>query len=205
MSLIVDEHRHYLEDHVRLSAFRRAVQELVRPDSVVVDLGSGTGILGLLACQAGAARVYSLEESSLIELAREICQATGFADRVRFIKGHSTRITLPEPADIILGDQIGHFGFEAGLFDYFSDARRRFLKPDGLTIPQRITFCLAPVEHEPLWRQVEFWNADQAGINVRPAHALASNTGYPVKLDAEQLLGTSAEPCSVDQIGRAHV
>ena len=117
------------------------------PGAVVVDLGSGTGVLGLLACQAGAKRVYSIEETSLIELARDICQANGFADRIRFIKGLSTRVDLPEPADVILADQIGHFGFEAGLFDYFSDARRRFLKPNGVTIPQRITFCIAPVEH----------------------------------------------------------
>lgn len=198
MSLVVDEHRHYLEDHVRLTAFRRAIQESVRPGAVVVDLGSGTGVLGLLACQAGAARVYSIEESSLIELARDICQANGFADRVHFIKGLSTRVNLPEAADIILADQIGHFGFEAGLFDYFSDARRRFLKPSGVTIPQRITFCIAPVEHEPLWQQVEFWNGSPAGFDLRPARALASNTGYPVKLLREQLLGSSVEPFSVD-------
>jgi len=198
VSLVVDEHRHYLEDHVRLTAFRRAIQESVRPGAVVVDLGSGTGVLGLLACQAGAARVYSIEESSLIELARDICQANGFADRIRFIKGLSTRVNLPEAADVILADQIGHFGFEAGLFDYFSDARRRFLKPGGVTIPQRIAFCIAPVEHEPLWQQVEFWNRSPAGFDFRPARALASNTGYPVKLLREQLLGSSVEPFSVD-------
>jgi hypothetical protein len=198
VSLIVDEHRRYLEDQVRLTAFRRAIRESVMPGAVVVDLGSGTGILGLLACQAGAKRVYSIEESSLIEVARDICHTNGFADRIRFIKGLSTRIDLPEPADVILADQIGHFGFEAGLFDYFSDARRRFLKPNGVTIPQRITFCVAPVEHEPLWQQVEFWNGSPAGFDVRPAHALASNTGYPVKLMPEQLLGPSVEPLSVD-------
>jgi type I protein arginine methyltransferase len=198
VSLVVDEHRHYLEDRARLTAFRRAIQESVMPGAVVVDLGSGTGILGLLACQAGATRVYSIEETGLIELARDICQANGFADRMRFIKGLSTRVDLPEPADVILADQIGHFGFEAGLFDYFSDARRRFLKPNGVTIPQRITFCIAPVEHGPLWQQVEFWNGSPAGFNLRPARALASNTGYPVKLLPDQLLGLSVEPFSVD-------
>lgn len=198
MSLIVDEHRHYLEDQARLTAFRRAIQESVMPGAVVVDLGSGTGILGLLACQAGAARVYSIEETGLIELARDIGQANGFADRIRFIKGLSTQVDLPEPADVIVADQIGHFGFEAGLFDYFSDARRRFLKPNGVTIPQRITFCIAPVEHGPLWEQVEFWNGSPAGFDLRPARALASNTGYPVKLLPEQLLGPSVDPFSVD-------
>jgi type I protein arginine methyltransferase len=198
VSLIVDEHRHYLEDQARLTAFRRAIQESVMPGAVVVDLGSGTGILGLLACQAGAARVYSIEETGLIELARDIGQANGFADRIRFIKGLSTQVDLPEPADVIVADQIGHFGFEAGLFDYFSDARRRFLKPNGVTIPQRITFCIAPVEHGPLWEQVEFWNGSPAGFDLRPARALASNTGYPVKLLPEQLLGPSVDPFSVD-------
>ncbi|MEP6958267.1 MAG: 50S ribosomal protein L11 methyltransferase [Nitrospirota bacterium] len=198
MSLIVDEHRHYLEDEVRLTAFRGAIQETVMPGAVVVDLGSGTGVLGLLACQAGAKRVYSIEESSLIELARDICQANGFADQIRFIKGLSTRVDLPEPADVILADQIGHFGFEAGLFDYFSDARRRFLKPSGVTIPQRITFCIAPVEDEPLWQQVEFWNRSPMGLDIRPARALASNTGYPIKLLPHQLLGSPVEALSVD-------
>jgi len=198
VSLVVDEHRHYLEDQVRLTAFRRAIQESVTPGAVVVDLGSGTGVLGLLACQAGAKRVYSIEESGLIELARDICQANGFADRIRFIKGLSTRVDLPEPADVILADQIGHFGFEAGLFDYFSDARRRFLKPSGVTIPQRITFCISPVEHGPLWQQVEFWNGSPAGFDVHPARAFASNTGYPVKLLPEQLLGLPVEPFCVD-------
>lgn len=198
MSLVVDEHRHYLEDQVRLSAFRQAIRELVTPGSVVVDLGSGTGILGLLACEAGAKRVYSIEETSLIEVAREICQANGCTERIRFIKALSTHVDLPEPADVILADQIGHFGFEAGLFEYFSDARRRFLKPNGTTIPGRITFCLAPVEHELLWDQIEFWDRSPMGLNVRPARSIATNTGYPVKLTAEQLLGRSVEALSVD-------
>jgi protein arginine N-methyltransferase 1 len=198
LSLVVDEHRHYLEDRVRLTAFRRAIQELIVPGSVVVDLGSGTGILGLLACEAGAKHVYSIEETGLIELAREICQANGFSDRIRFIKELSTHVDLPEPADVIIADQIGHFGFEAGLFDYFSDARRRFLKPNGVMIPQGITFCLAPVEHEVLWKQVEFWNQSPMGLDVRPARSIAGNTGYPVKLTAEQLLGPSVAPLSVD-------
>lgn len=198
MSLIVDEHRHYLQDLVRLTAFRRAIQESIVPGSVVVDLGSGTGILGLLACEAGAKRVYSIEETGLIELAREIAHTNGCSDRMHFIKEFSTRVELPEPADVILADQIGHFGFEAGLFDYFSDARRRFLKPNGVTIPQRITLCLAPVEHERQWDHVEFWKRSSFGFDMHPARTLAANTGYPIKLMPEHLLGPSAEPLSVD-------
>jgi len=53
----LDEHRHLLSDRARLADLQRAVSTLVRPGDVVVDLASGTGILGLMACRDGAARV----------------------------------------------------------------------------------------------------------------------------------------------------
>ena len=64
MSLIVDEHREYLSDLNRLDAYRRAIEERVRPGFVVVDLGAGSGIMGLLACRAGARRVYAIDIDS---------------------------------------------------------------------------------------------------------------------------------------------
>src|SRR5262245_37626059 len=110
VSLILEEHRRYLADRVRVSAFRRALSEAVQPDTVVLDLGTGTGVLGLLACQAGARRVYAVDKGDMIELAREICHANKLHQRMVFIKGLSTRIDLPERVDIIVADQIGSFG-----------------------------------------------------------------------------------------------
>jgi predicted RNA methylase len=46
LSLILDEHRKYLIDRPRISAFERAIPEVIRPGDVVLDLGSGTAILG---------------------------------------------------------------------------------------------------------------------------------------------------------------
>ncbi len=201
MSLVVDEHRQYLADDARISAYREAIREVVHPGDVVLDLGAGTGILGLLACQSGAKRVYSIDEGGMIELAREICRANGFADRVEFIRGLSTRVELPERVDVVVADQIGRFGFEAGLLDYFTDARKRFLKPGGVTIPSRVDLCVAPVECAEMWDQVEFWNNSSVGFNLRPARSLAVNTGYPVKFLPEHLLGDPVSAASLDLAG----
>lgn len=197
LSLVLDEHREYLSDKHRLDAFSRAVEEVVKPGDVVVDLGSGTGILGLFACRAGAARVYALDASGLTQLEREIFASNGFADRAICIKELSTRARLPELADVLVSDQIGRFGFDAGIVQYFGDARRRMLKPGGRMIPSRIDLCVAPVEAPNIWKEVEFWQTSPAAFNLERAFLIAVNTGHPTKYQPQQIL---AAPAVIDTI-----
>ena len=89
-----------IADHVRMAAYEQALRRTVRPDSVVVDIGTGTGIFSLLACQFGARKVYAIEPDSAIEVAREIAAANGYQDRITFIQDLSTAVTLPEGADV---------------------------------------------------------------------------------------------------------
>ena len=197
MSLVLDEHRQYLADAVRVSAFRQAIDEVVTPGDVVLDLGAGTGILGLMACRAGAKRVYAVDEGPIISLAREIAWANGFQDRITHIKGLSTRVELPERVDVVLADQVGRFGLESGILEYFADSRARFLKPDGVMIPGEIGLVVAPVECGELFGQVDFWGRTPAGYDFRPALAIAANTGYPARFDPAHLLGAPARAISV--------
>jgi protein arginine N-methyltransferase 1 len=190
MSLVLDAHRKYISDAPRVAAFEKATAEVIRPGDVVLDLGSGTGILGLLSCRAGAARVYSIDAGSIIGLAREIAAANGYSDRITFIKALSTRTELPERVDVVVTDQIGRLGFEAGVFEYFDDAIRRFLKPGGRLIPSAMETWLAPVTREEFWQDCEFWNSRPAGMDFSPARSIAGNTGYPLHYLPEQLLAT---------------
>jgi Ribosomal protein L11 methyltransferase (PrmA) len=200
LSLIVDEHREYLADHVRVSAFRRAIQEMVHPGDVAIDLGAGTGILGLLACRAGAKRVYAIDEGGIVQLTREVAQANDVHDRLSVLKGLSTRLTLPEPADIVIADQIGRFGFEAGILEYFSDARRRFLKPNGRAVPSRVDLWVAPVEQAAMWERITFWSRKPAEFEFAPARIIAVNTGYPARLLRSHLLGKPVSAVSLDTL-----
>ena len=198
LSRILDEHREFLIDQPRLSAFRRAIDEVVKPDDVVVDLGSGTGILGLMACRAGAARVYALDESGLTQLEREIFASNGFADRAICVKGLSTWISLPELADVVICDLIGRFGFDGGIVEYSADARRRLLKPGGTMIPSRIDLCVAPVEAPKIWDEVDFWRRSAEGFNLERAYLIAVNTGHPTKFQPQQILSEPAVIATID-------
>jgi hypothetical protein len=194
LSLIIDEHREYLADQSRLAAFQAAVASVVRRGHVVLDLASGTGIMGLLACVAGAGRVYSIEKGGMIAVARAI----GYGDGVVFIQGYSTHADLPEKIDVVVADQIGNFGFNAGVIEYFADARRRFLKPEGVTLPLRMNLMLAPVDAPDLFGQVDFWNTSPAGFDFQCARVLAANTGYQVNPSPGSVCGDAMVIANVD-------
>lgn len=171
-----------------MAHYERALREVIRPGHVVVDLASGTGILGMLACRAGATRVYAVEAGPIADLGRAIAQANGFADRIHVIRGHSREVSLPERADVVVSDQIGRFGFEAGLLSLFADARARLLKPGGQLVPSRIDLVVAPVEYQRGSSRVAFWSRQPAGFDFTPAHRVSCNTGYPARFAPAHLL-----------------
>ncbi len=67
-----ESYHQMLSDNVRMDAFRKAIFETVKPGDIVIDFGAGTGILGLWALQAGAEKVYAIEKTDSIELAKSI-------------------------------------------------------------------------------------------------------------------------------------
>jgi protein arginine N-methyltransferase 1 len=188
VSRVIDEHRGYLADRHRVQAFRDALLQIVAPGDVVVDLGCGSGILGLLACRAGASRVYAIDEGSILGLAREVAAAGPYAERIVHIRGFSTAVSLPEPADVVVTDQIGGFGFEAGAFEYLPDARRRFLRAGGRSIPDRIALCAAPCEHDEARGWVEFWTEPVLDFDFSAVLPMAASTSYAVTLERSHLL-----------------
>lgn len=204
MSLVVDEHREYLSDRHRIHAFQTAIRATVRRGDVGLDLASGTGILGLLACQAGATRIYAIESGEIAGIGRELAGENGFGDRITVINQHSTRVRLPERVDFIVTDLAGRFGFEAGLFEILSDARRRFLKPGGTLVPSAVSLWIAPVEAAEVRSQVDFWAGSVAGFTFNAAHAIARSTGYPRRFEPHDLLADGVRLAGADLAGGVH-
>src|SRR5579859_7131846 len=97
-------------DAVRTPAYVRAIEAAVRPGSVVVDLGCGTGFFALVACRAGAQRVYAIEQAEIIQFAEKLAAVNGFSDRITFLRGDSRQMQLRERADLIVSDLPGALG-----------------------------------------------------------------------------------------------
>lgn len=181
---MLDYHRLLLADEVRVQAFRQAIHEVVRPGDVVADLGTGTGVLACFACQAGAARVYAIERDDIIQIAREVAAANGYQDRIIFVQEDADFVTLPERADVVVGDLIGVAGLEELLLPVYESASLRYLKPDGRVVPQAIQIFFAPWEAPGFYETVDFWGRERYGLDFRPCRPVVVNRLYSTPLDA---------------------
>lgn len=161
-------HQVMLADRVRMRRLRRALTAVIRPGDVVADVGAGTAVLAMLACRAGAKRVYAIEHNPVVYwLANRLVRGNGLADRVCLIEGKAQNVTLPEPVDVIVSETIGNFGTDEGIYETMQPFASRHLKPEGRIIPARLQTYLVPVQYQREFRGV--WDANYMGLDLRAA------------------------------------
>jgi SAM-dependent methyltransferase len=157
-------HRTMICDRVRTGALRRAIEVVVRPGDIVLDVGAGSGILSVFAARAGAARVYAVERTPAAVLAHELAAANGAAGIVEVIHGDVTDVELPERVDVIVSEWLGGFGIDEGMLAPVIAARDRWLKPGGLMIPHLVTAWAALVHDRYLAQMVAFLRGNPYGL-----------------------------------------
>lgn len=188
-----------IADRVRVTAYAEALRRVITNDSVVVDLGTGTGIFALLACRFGARRVYAIEPADAIQVAREIAAANGYADRIEFRQALSNEVTLPERADVIVSDIGGVLPWFQTHLTSIADARRRFLAPGGVLIPQQDGVWAAVVEAPDLYaRHSAPWEGCGFDFDMEAARRLAVNSFKKCDVSADQLLTEPRRWATVD-------
>lgn len=186
-----------LADPLRKAAFVSAMTTHIKPDSVVLDLGAGSGILSLLACRLGAAKVYAVDPNPLVWLLAEGARANGFADRVEILCGDSREVDIGRVVNVIIADIRGPLPLVGGSFDVVADACKRFLKPGGVVLPQMDRMFLAPVsEHKFMSDWKALWASADLGIDISAlgraefGDAVRSQAGCEDFLAEPQLWGT---------------
>jgi 2-polyprenyl-3-methyl-5-hydroxy-6-metoxy-1,4-benzoquinol methylase len=194
----LDEHIGYFADPVRVERFRAAVAKVVRPGDLVADVGCGSGILGLLCLQAGAARVWGIDSTSMIEAARETFARAGLEDRYVCIRGNSQQVELLEKVDVAICDHVGFFGFDYDVVETLRDAQQRFLKPGGRLIPSRIKLMMGLVQSDRCRKKAEAWGHAPVPSEMHWLRSYGVNSKHAIKLEPSEILGMPAELGVID-------
>ncbi|MFK7927118.1 MAG: 50S ribosomal protein L11 methyltransferase [Myxococcota bacterium] len=190
-------HVQLLSDPWRMSAWKRAIDQLIRPGDVVLDVGTGTGVLAVLAARAGAGRVIAVESSDAAELAKTIVADNHVQDVVEVIRADLATVP-PEPVDVILCDFIGRLMPDAAMARALR-AARGWAHEHTRWAPQSVRILAAPlaeIAHPPLDRL----EIPLAGVDLTGALQQAYQVPWTVTAAAASLLADPTVIAALDPV-----
>ncbi len=157
-------------DTRRNAAYDAAIARAVRPGDRVLDIGAGTGLLGMMAARAGAGSVVACEMNPAVaDAASEVIAANGLADRVRVVPKISTDLDvatdLDGPVDVLVSEIVANDILGEDALPVMVDAVRRLLKPGGRMIPEGATALAALVDF-PRWDAETMTTAEGFDLSI---------------------------------------
>lgn len=151
-----------LKDRIRTMAYMNAItkNKHLFQNKIVLDVGSGTGILSIFAAKSGAKHVYAIENASIAAHSQKIIVDNKLADKITIIKGAMEEIKLPvDQVDIIISEWMGYFLLYESMLDSVLFARDKYLKKDGLMFPDRAILYISTIEdQEYMEDKFSFWD-----------------------------------------------
>jgi ubiquinone/menaquinone biosynthesis C-methylase UbiE len=192
----LNHHRTMLRDTVRMESYKAAIEAVVRPGDVVLDLGTGTGVLAMWAAKAGARKVYAVDPAPVINLAKELALANEGGDRITFLQADSRKIDLPEKADVLVSECMGNFYVTDEMASVARDVKRH-LKDDARLIPQHFHLKVAPA-FLPHLDDVTFWENPVGGLDLSGGRKYAMQITYSRHIPPELLVAPPEELLAFD-------
>jgi len=138
-------------DRVRNAAYEAALKRAVKPGLKILEIGTGTGLLAMMAARAGATDVVTCEAvPAIADVAKQIVRANGYADRIRVVCKHSDDLDVEADAggqhDILVSEILANDLVGEKILPTIERAKRRLLKQNARIIPARAAVCVALAE-----------------------------------------------------------
>ncbi|MBG9390278.1 tetratricopeptide repeat protein [Caenimonas aquaedulcis] len=143
----------------RNQAFQDGLATRVTAQTSVFEIGTGSGLLAMMAARLGARRVVTCEAVGLIAgTARKIVARNGYADRITVLAKPSQAVQLgpdlPEKADILVHEVFSSELLGEHVLPAIEDAKARLLKPGGAVLPGAASIMIALVGGDALGRNL---------------------------------------------------
>lgn len=127
----------------------------------VLDIGTGTGLLAMLASQHGADSVITIEAFSPVShIARKIIETNGFGDKIKIVNKHSTEVKIGEgkdmtqEANILVAEVLDTELIGEGAIKTYNHAHQHLMEIDCICVPDSASIFVQIVECP----SVDMWN-----------------------------------------------
>nr|XP_034337703.1 protein arginine N-methyltransferase 7 [Crassostrea gigas] len=159
----------------------------------VLDIGTGTGLLSMMAARLGADTVTACEAfEPMAKCAREIIQQNGFGNKIRLIPKRSTDITvgrdgdMPERANILVTEVFDTELIGEGAINTFTHAHRELLQKNSIVVPSAANMYVQVVSSDFIrrWRDIRPIKLPGGGV-IDPPSEMTSCGGAPALHDLQ--------------------
>lgn len=161
-----------LHDHERnikyFQSLKKAIDKMHARNyrANVLDIGTGTGILSMMAVRYGADSVTAIEAfRPMADCAAQIIEANGMADKIKIIKKRSTELReedLGQRANILVTEVFDTELIGEGAIETFNHAHKYLLESDCIVVPESATIYVQIVESPLAWS----WNMPKLVANL---------------------------------------
>ncbi|MSQ50900.1 MAG: tetratricopeptide repeat protein [Betaproteobacteria bacterium] len=164
-----------MNDKLRNDAYFQALKAAIKPESHVLEIGTGSGLLSMMAAKLGAKSVTTCEAEPLIAaMAKRVIADNGLSHRINAIARVSNDLNigaeLAAPADILVSEVLSSELLGEHVLPSIEDAKRRLLKPGGRLIPASGSIMIALFGGEAIGSNVIV--EDSCGFNLRQFNAI---------------------------------
>ncbi|XP_074864833.1 protein arginine N-methyltransferase 7 isoform X5 [Carettochelys insculpta] len=140
--------------------------------AIVLDIGTGTGLLSMMAVTAGADFCYAIEVFTPMAVAAvKIVEKNGFSDKIKVINKHSTEVTVGPDGDmqcranILITELFDTELIGEGALPSYQHAHKYLVQEGCEAVPHRARVYAQLVESKRMWS----WN------KVFPVHVQAED------------------------------
>jgi predicted RNA methylase len=183
-------HWHFpmVQDAARNGVYEKALRAVVTPDTRVLEIGAGSGLLAMMAARAGAAEVITCEMNPAIAWkAADIISRNGYSATTRLISKQSQKLDVETDlngrVDVLVSEILSESLLGEGVLSAHEHAVRELLKPGGRVIPARGSIRVALAEYtghdETLMGNIE-------GFDLSPFNQLKCPS-IPVDVGSDKL------------------
>lgn len=172
---------------------------------VVLDIGTGTGLLSMMAVTAGADYCYAIEVfKPMAQAASSIVQRNGFSDKIKIINKHSTEVTvgpdgdMQERANILVTELFDTELIGEGALPSYEHAHTHLVQAGCEAVPHRATIYAQLVESDMLWKWSQIRPIQVDGNKLLPPPAVVKCAGAPSVCDIQL---SQVSPQSFTHIG----
>ncbi|AEH07109.1 50S ribosomal protein L11 methyltransferase [Methanothermococcus okinawensis] len=186
-------HYSMLLDRERVAIFKEAIKKTVKPNDVVYDLGTGSGILAMIASQI-TKNVYAVELDPITYAYAKENIKINKCENINLIEADASEYNFKEPADVIIAEMLDTALITEPQVPVLNAIiKKGLLKEGGKLIPERAhntaqvviakmghiyydeEVISKPVSEEICYSTVDFYNINKEEVSYNLKFRLKDN------------------------------